>query len=888
MKRQMISLSIIVVLFMCLSDVIIADDQKFLDTTDRQTMMYQPMQDEYDCGDANIDGTVNVVDIVYLWNYLFKGGPLPYYAGRGDIDGIKGISNNDAVRLADYLYMGGSLWPACAPFLYDPIPQSLDTIRFTNLTVAPNQDTVTVEVWLSVDPDDTVTGLSIPFTFYCPGSAYIYCDYIDRTGGLFESHNLSLTYIDTANNYAMFAVGGPALGGIDITGPATGLAFTAQFTVEPSPTGRTIDIFSANPYRGKLELSLRDGGLMAARPVVIGIDFEDIYAVNPFPHEAQVGNATSISVTFSEQMDGSSIAESTVVVQGNMTGYHAPVGFQYSGTTHTLVWHLSLGFLTGEMVSVSVAPGLEVQDGTPLDDPRAWMFTVGSGDALGAFGTDTVYSVGSEPHCVYAGDFDNNGYPDFATADHNSNNVSVWLNDGAGGFTGYATYGVGNWPRSIYGGDFNKDGYLDLAVANYTSGNVTILRNDMDGTFTPYGPYSVGANPTSIIVADLSNDGHQDLAVSNSADDNISVLLNNAGGGFDPQSTFPVGNLPYGVGTGDMDLDGDIDLAVANQDGNSITVLLNDGAGSFTTDSVYSVSSELMSICVADLNNDLYPDLAVPSYTASEIGVLFNNGDATFGGPGTHTVGSGANCVIANDLDGDGFLDLMTANTNEDSISVLLNDGYGGFAAAVSYSVGSGPGWVAPFDYDFDGDLDLVVSNRLAGTVSILRNQNTGITVTNLTDAGDGSLRWAIEQANTNPGSDTITFAVSGVIEPLTALPSLTDDSTTILGSSAPGGAGGVIISGTNVPGSIGLTISSSRNRIEGLIIDGFNDGIGVNGTARGNWIGPDNVIQASEGNGLSFNGAGTDSNSVIGNTIINPIIAIIEGLLPTHSTFYA
>ena len=47
--------------------------------------------------------------------------------------------------------------------------------------------------------------------------------------------------------------------------------------------------------------------------------------------------------------------------------------------------------------------------------------------------------------------------------------------------------------------------------------------------------------------------------------------------------------------------------------------------------------------------------------------------------------------------------------------------------------------------------------------------------VTSLADAGDGTLRWAITQANLDPARDTITFApsVTGTIALLSALPDL-------------------------------------------------------------------------------------------------------------------
>lgn len=64
------------------------------------------------CGDANGDGSLTVSDVVYLVNYLFKGGPVPkpYEAGEANCDGK--ITVSDVVYLVNYLFKGGPP-PAC-------------------------------------------------------------------------------------------------------------------------------------------------------------------------------------------------------------------------------------------------------------------------------------------------------------------------------------------------------------------------------------------------------------------------------------------------------------------------------------------------------------------------------------------------------------------------------------------------------------------------------------------------------------------------------------------------------------------------------------------------------------------------------------------------------
>ncbi len=63
-------------------------------------------------GDANADGVIDIGDVVYLINYLFKGGlsPHPLEAGDANCDGVVDIG--DVVYLINYLFKGGSP-PAC-------------------------------------------------------------------------------------------------------------------------------------------------------------------------------------------------------------------------------------------------------------------------------------------------------------------------------------------------------------------------------------------------------------------------------------------------------------------------------------------------------------------------------------------------------------------------------------------------------------------------------------------------------------------------------------------------------------------------------------------------------------------------------------------------------
>ena len=137
-------------------------------------------------------------------------------------------------------------------------------------------------------------------------------------------------------------------------------------------------------------------------------------------------------------------------------------------------------------------------------------------------------------------------------------------------------------------------------------------------------------------------------------------------------------------------------------------------------------------------------------------------------------------------------------------------------------------------------------------------------TVTNTNDSGPGSLRWTIEQANANPGPDTIVFNIppgdpgynpatrAWTIRPLSPLPALTDGGTTLDGTTQTASQGDTNPYGPEVEingllagsGAAGLTLASADNTVRSLVINGFSwTGIlvkGVDTFIAENYIGTD------------------------------------------------
>ena len=115
-------------------------------------------------------------------------------------------------------------------------------------------------------------------------------------------------------------------------------------------------------------------------------------------------------------------------------------------------------------------------------------------------------------------------------------------------------------------------------------------------------------------------------------------------------------------------------------------------------------------------------------------------------------------------------------------------------------------------------------------------------TVTTTADAGAGSLRQAILDANANPGADLIRFnvgLVGGVrtIAPLSALPTITD-AVTIDGTSPSFTAVTELRGDGAGPGVTGLTVTAPDCTIEGLIINRFGGRILARGSEGGGELG--------------------------------------------------
>ena len=449
----------------------------------------------------------------------------------------------------------------------------------------------------------------------------------------------------------------------------------------------------------------------------------------------------------------------------------------------------------------------------------------------GAFGPEKVIATAfSDPWAVYTADLNGDGNTDVLSA---ANRMSWYENISGAGIFG-ATHHIGDGGFSMYPADLDGDNDIDVLSAGW--GAIAWNENDGTGSF----------GPRTEIASDIDLDAI-----------------------FSPDAVFAA------------DVDGDGDADVLSASNHKIAWYENrDGSGDFGPQELISTEFQgSNSIHVADLDADGDADVILSSRNDHTI-AWFRNAD----GLGTYELhqqidSNFAESVFAEDIDGDGDLDVVSAGGRR--IEWLENiDGLGTLRKQLISNDARGATAVYATDVDGDGDVDVLSASRFDDKIAWYENRNAEpFVVTTEEDQGTGTLRWAIQNANENPGHDTITFAIPGEgiksISLQSPLPVISD-SLTIDGTSQAGFISTPLI---ELNGSFagafanGLEITSGYSTIQGLAINRF-DGHAVyvrdggSNQIIGNHIGADPTGIFSHGNNLNGVYILNSARNTVGGTI--------------------
>lgn len=332
---------------------------------------------------------------------------------------------------------------------------------------------------------------------------------------------------------------------------------------------------------------------------------------------------------------------------------------------------------------------------------------------------------------IISHDVNMDGIKDLLIANPTSSTLRVMLGSGNGQFTNAqgSPFSISAGPIYIAVADFNGDTYPDLATANYNSFNVSILLGNGTGVFVnaPNSPIAVGLYPYCVDAADFNQDGNIDLVTSCVNSNNVYVLMGNGAGTFTVAtgSPFSAGGMPYHVSCGLFNADNLPDLAVANGTGNTVGVYFGVGNGSLTLSASYTVGSQPRTISVKDLNGDSELDLVVTNFLSSNVHVLLGSANGIFanalGSP--ISMSTPYQSAVA-DFDSNGTQDIAITNDNTSSITLLSGNGNGGFTAATNSPLymGNSSQPICTADFNGDGSPDLASGEWNGNKIHVLLN----------------------------------------------------------------------------------------------------------------------------------------------------------------------
>jgi hypothetical protein len=348
-------------------------------------------------------------------------------------------------------------------------------------------------------------------------------------------------------------------------------------------------------------------------------------------------------------------------------------------------------------------------------------------------------NVRYKPYSIEIADLNGDKIKDLVIANGEDSSVTVLLGTGKGEFREAkgSPFPAGYMPNDIAIADFNKDGKPDMAFANHDRKYLTVLIGDGSGGFKPEkgSPFPVVVTPHThgIAAGDFNSDGNLDLLTDSWGNDRLAVLFGNSNHGFNtPVKYLQVGKHPYQrARAADLNNDGNLDIVTTNLDGNNTTILLGDGKGNFREPqgSPFACGDSPFGVAIGDINGDGRPDLAIvnsPSITSSNTGrdgltILLGDGNGKFttmpGSP--FTAGNAPSRVAIGDLNSDGIADIVVTNYKSNTITIFMMK-KGGVASSYSLLVGSKPDGLAIADLNGDGEGDIVVANSGDNYINVM------------------------------------------------------------------------------------------------------------------------------------------------------------------------
>lgn len=534
---------------------------------------------------------------------------------------------------------------------------------------------------------------------------------------------------------------------------------------------------------------------------------------------------------------------------------------------------------------------------------------------------------GMLPSAAASADFDEDGTPDLvvAYAGDGTGAVAIWRGNvdarypntieaqarrDAGTFTEAPFLGVLAaastvvMPEFVAASDFDGDGHIDVAVARVGAMSISLLSGNGEGGLTAQRSIDLPGSVTAIAGGDVGQlDAHDDLVLGLETTQGPQLVVLRAGFsnfGETPEM-IAVPSLPSAIRIGRIGDDGPTDVIAVS----ASSVWMLNGVSPDAVDKrsfdgravVRDLPFEADLVTIGNFTGSKRRDIALRD-GSGRVHVLARLGERDFRTPSATlpplrslsadsdwrlvenvwepaSPASARRSLVGARLS-EGVYDDLVVSDGATTMSVLVNGADAeaqkrepSFDMVVEHiSTPIETTAVLPMRLNADALADLVLVGSGSGQpAAIVSAPRATFTVTNTNDAGAGSLRQAILDANGAAGFDTIVFAIPGggphVITLATGLPNITG-TCSIDGTTQPGFGGTPIVRvhGGSIAGTAnGLTVVGGSSMIRGLSVTGFPGTVLVgSGIFFPSGSGDFNVI---EGN---FVGLSTDGVTAIGN----------------------
>ncbi len=349
--------------------------------------------------------------------------------------------------------------------------------------------------------------------------------------------------------------------------------------------------------------------------------------------------------------------------------------------------------------------------------------------------------TGTRPSSFTVADLDADGDLDLAVASPFSSRLTLLMRgeDSTYSSQGLNLFSSGSDTRGasqVISADLDGDGRADLVTANADTDNLLVLLQDSQGRFTNRRSVLsmegglVGVR--SLAAADLDGDGRLDLVAAGSFSDDLAWFRQVTAGVFSPPVSIDTGGLlkdPLQLLAEDINRDGMVDLlAIGNESDNVVLFVQRaDREAFFLYNLALAEGSGPVALACGDLRGNSLPDIAVVSAAGLSI---FEQAEGDFTATGISTPGAeySPTGLLAADFNGNGRLDLVLSNAlPPGSIEIFSERAGAGFTRSQVLSgdqvqtAGGAflPSAMAQADLDGDGEKDFVIANRSGDEMTV-------------------------------------------------------------------------------------------------------------------------------------------------------------------------